>query len=76
MEQFNKKELSERDICTKYITPAIHRAGWDLHTQLREEVKASGAKSMEAVVNQVLAGRFNFCKNNRIQSTKRQEIYI
>ena len=38
MEQFNKKELSERDICTKYITPAIHRAGWDLHTQLREEV--------------------------------------
>ena len=38
MEQFNKKELSERDICTKYITPAIQQAGWDLHTQLCEEV--------------------------------------
>lgn len=38
MDQINKKELSERDICTKYITPAISQAGWDLHTQIREEV--------------------------------------
>jgi len=30
--------LSERDICTKFITPAITLAGWDLHTQVREEV--------------------------------------
>jgi type I restriction enzyme R subunit len=34
----DKKSLSERDICTKYITPAITAAGWDLHTQIREEV--------------------------------------
>lgn len=34
----DKKSLSERDICTKYITPAITAAGWDLHTQVREEV--------------------------------------
>lgn len=35
----DKKTLSERDICTKYITPAIvQKAGWDLHTQIREEV--------------------------------------
>src|SRR5271163_4881298 len=34
----NKKDLSERDICTKYITPALLTAGWDLHTQIREEV--------------------------------------
>jgi type I restriction enzyme R subunit len=34
----NKKALSERDICTKYITPAIIAAGWDLHAQVREEV--------------------------------------
>ena len=31
-------KLSERDICTKYITPAIHAAGWDIQTQVREEV--------------------------------------
>lgn len=38
MEPFEKKELSERDICTKYITPAIvEKAGWNLHTQIREE---------------------------------------
>ncbi|NOT13395.1 MAG: DEAD/DEAH box helicase family protein [Methylococcaceae bacterium] len=34
----DKKTLSERDICTKYITPAITGAGWDLHNQIREEV--------------------------------------
>ena len=33
-----KKGLSERDICTKFITPALRRAGWDEMTQIREEV--------------------------------------
>jgi type I restriction enzyme R subunit len=33
-----KKTLSERDICTKCITPAIKRAGWDIDAQVREEV--------------------------------------
>ena len=34
----NKKSLSERDICTKFITPAIKQAGWDIQKQVREEV--------------------------------------
>lgn len=34
----NKKALSERDICSKFITPAVRNAGWDENTQLREEV--------------------------------------
>lgn len=34
----NKKELSERDICTKFITPALEQAGWDMQKQVREEV--------------------------------------
>nr|WP_067297742.1 DEAD/DEAH box helicase family protein [Marinobacterium profundum] len=34
----NKKALSERDICTKFITPALAAAGWDIQTQVREEV--------------------------------------
>jgi type I restriction enzyme, R subunit len=34
----SKRELSERDICTKYITPALERAGWDIQTQMREQV--------------------------------------
>jgi type I restriction enzyme R subunit len=34
----NKKDLSERDICTKFITPAVKQAGWDEMTQVREEV--------------------------------------
>lgn len=31
-------KLSERDVCTKFITPAVVAAGWDLQTQIREEV--------------------------------------
>jgi type I restriction enzyme, R subunit len=34
----DKTQLSERDICTKFITPAIKQAGWDEMAQIREEV--------------------------------------
>jgi type I restriction enzyme, R subunit len=34
----NKTGLSERDICTKFITPALRNAGWDEMVQIREEV--------------------------------------
>lgn len=39
-----KKHLSERDICTKYITPAIQQAGWDIETQVFEEVSFTDGK--------------------------------
>ncbi len=38
MAAFNKKSLSEQDICTKYITPALVKAGWDIMSQIRQEV--------------------------------------
>ena len=38
MVAINKKALTEQDIRTKYITPAVTEAGWDIHTQIREEV--------------------------------------
>ncbi|OHB98483.1 MAG: restriction endonuclease, partial [Planctomycetes bacterium RIFCSPLOWO2_12_38_17] len=34
----NKKDLSERDICTKFILPALVKSGWDVAKQIREEV--------------------------------------
>ena len=34
----SKKDLSERDICSKFISPALEKAGWDMLTQIREEV--------------------------------------
>lgn len=34
----NKKDLTERDICTKFITPALEQVGWDKISQVREEV--------------------------------------
>ena len=40
----NKKSLSERDICTKFITPAIEKAGWDKQTQFLEEVSFTDGK--------------------------------
>ena len=36
--EINKKELSEADIRTKYITPALQKAGWDIMLQVREEL--------------------------------------
>lgn len=41
----NKKDLSERDICTKFITPAIQQAGWQQHL-FREEVKLTDGRVM------------------------------
>ncbi len=40
----DKKNLSERDICTKFITPAIKKAGWNTQTQLLEEVSFTDGK--------------------------------
>lgn len=39
-----KSTFSEADIRSKYITPAILRSGWDLHTQVREEVSLTDGK--------------------------------
>ncbi len=40
----SKKDLSETDIRTKFITPAIVQAGWDIQTQVREEVAVTNGK--------------------------------
>lgn len=41
----DKLQLSERDICTKFITPAIMQAGWQQH-QFREEVNLTDGRVM------------------------------
>lgn len=40
----DKKQLSERDICTKFITPALERAGWNILTQVREEFSLTNGR--------------------------------
>jgi type I restriction enzyme R subunit len=40
----NKRTLSERDICTKFITPAVEKSGWNKLTQLLEEVSFTDGK--------------------------------
>ncbi|BAY83117.1 hypothetical protein NIES267_26030 [Calothrix parasitica NIES-267] len=44
MTKIDKKSLSEQDICTKYITPALEKAGWDKMTQFRQEVTFTKGK--------------------------------
>lgn len=41
----DKNQLSERDICTKFITPAIQQSGWQQH-QFREEVNLTDGRVM------------------------------
>ncbi|UOQ80992.1 EcoAI/FtnUII family type I restriction enzme subunit R [Hymenobacter sp. 5414T-23] len=40
----SKKDLSERDICTKYITPALENSGWNKFSQFLEEVSFTDGK--------------------------------
>ncbi|MFT6682586.1 MAG: type I restriction enzyme R subunit [Haliea salexigens] len=40
----DKKQFSERDICTKFITPSLVQAGWDVQTQIREEVSFTAGR--------------------------------
>ena len=40
----DKKKLSETDIITKFIMPAVKGAGWNLMTQIRQEVKLRDGK--------------------------------
>lgn len=40
----DKKSLTERDICTKFITPALQKAGWDIQLQIREELSFTKGK--------------------------------
>ena len=65
----NKKTLSERDICTKFITPALEQAGWDIATQIREEFPLTkGRKASEHAwmvsATDIAASNYNLeCKN-------------
>ena len=40
----DKKTLSEADIRTKYITPAIEQSGWDKMSQMREEYSITAGR--------------------------------
>ncbi|MBR1368920.1 restriction endonuclease [Methanocalculus chunghsingensis] len=44
MDKPDKKKLSERDICTKFITPALIHSGWDIQSQIREEVNITDGR--------------------------------
>ena len=54
MAGMNKTQLTETDIITKFILPAIKEAGWDVMAQIRQEVKLRAGK---VVVRGKLAAR-------------------
>jgi type I restriction enzyme, R subunit len=40
----DKKQLTETEIRTRFINPAITQAGWDMHKQVREEYSVSAGR--------------------------------
>lgn len=42
----DKKSLTEQDVCSKYILPAVIASGWDLKNQIREQVSFTAGKIM------------------------------
>ena len=65
----DKKLLSERDICTKFITPAIQQAGWQQH-QFREEVNLTDGR---VIVRGNLASRV---KNPEAKGSPKRADYV
>lgn len=47
----DKKALSERDICTKFITPALKDTCWDIKTQIKEEQTFTAGKILLWKIN-------------------------
>ena len=43
----SKRDLSERDICTKYILPALVASGWDVKRQIREEYAFTAGRILD-----------------------------
>lgn len=69
MTEINKKDLSERDICTKFITPSIQKSGWK-QSQFREEVKLTDGRIM---VRGKLASRV---KNPTVKGGPKRADYV
>jgi type I restriction enzyme R subunit len=65
----DKRTLSERDICTKFITPALLTAGWS-QQHFREEVKLTDGR---VVVRGQLASRIT---DSRVQGGPRRADYV
>ena len=65
----NKKDLSERDICTRFITPALVAAGWE-HRQFREEVKLTDGR---VIVRGKLASRL---RNPEVKGGPKRADYV
>lgn len=40
----DKKNLTERDICSKFINAALEQSGWNMHSQVREEVSFTAGR--------------------------------
>lgn len=61
----DKKSMSEQDIRTKFITPAIAQAGWDIQKQVREEFSFTKGRiivrSQAACARTGLAGQPTVC---------------
>lgn len=65
----DKKQLSERDICSKYITPAMLLSGW-VQSQFREEVKLTDGR---VAVRGTLAARI---KNPEAKGGPKRADYV
>lgn len=57
----DKRSLTERDICSKFILPAVLQAGWDAMLQVREEVYfTTRRRLLDALIAEALGATANF----------------
>lgn len=46
MKSMDKKQLSEQEIRTRCITPAIAQSGWDIATQVRKKFALTAGRTI------------------------------
>ncbi|MFM5381770.1 hypothetical protein [Aeromonas sp. Y311-2] len=52
MSPINKAKLTEADIISKFLLPAVKAAGWDDLTQIRQEAISHGAIAGPEILRQ------------------------
>ena len=65
----SKSSLSERDIITKYILPAIEQSGWNKQSQIREEVTFTAGRIF-VKGKKTKRGEKKTCRHNHILQPK------
>ncbi|MEN9469917.1 MAG: hypothetical protein RL630_1650 [Verrucomicrobiota bacterium] len=66
----NKKSLTEADIRTKFILPAIVGSKWDVMSQIHEETYFTKGRVIDALIDSFYLQRYMLSESFLVQAVK------